>query len=148
MRAPPGWLPTPGEGEALHAAGRSATALAHTLIPIALAYFIAHYLTLFVFQFQDVIRLASDPFGSGADLFGTSERRIDFTLISPTVIWAAQVSAIVIGHLLALALAHDRALELSRTPRAATASQVPMLLLMVALTVSGLWSLSEGMTTA
>jgi hypothetical protein len=127
---------------------RAAVALAHSLVPIALAYFVAHYFTLFVFQSQDLIRLASDPFGTGADVFGTADHRIDFQLVSANAIWAVQVSAIVIGHVAALALAHDRALELSADHRAAVRSQAPMLLLMVALTVAGLWSLSEGMADA
>jgi hypothetical protein len=121
------------------------TVFAHTLVPIALAYFVAHYFTLFVFSGQDLVRLVSDPFGSGADLFGTADFRIDFQLVSPNTIWAVQVGAIVIGHVIGLALAHDRAIELSTTHRAAIASQGPMLVLMVALTVLGLWSLSEGM---
>lgn len=50
-----------------------------------------------------------------------------------------------IGHVIGLALAHDRAVELSPTHRLAVASQGPMLVHMVALTVLGLWSLSEGM---
>lgn len=65
--------------------------------------------------------------------------------MSPNAIWAVQVGAIVIGHVIGLALAHDRAVELSPTHRLAVASQGPMLVLMVALTVLGLWSLSEGM---
>lgn len=118
---------------------------AHTLVPIALAYFVAHYFTLLVFSGQDIVRLASDPFGNGSDLFGTADYRIDFQLVSPNAIWAVQVGAIVIGHVVALALAHDRALQLSPSHRTAVASQAPMLVLMVALTVLGLWSLSEGM---
>ena len=124
---------------------RAAIALAHSLVPIALAYFVAHYFTLFAFQAQDLVRLASDPFGEGWDLFGTADHRIDFQLVSPNAIWAVQVTAIVGGHVAALALAHDRALELSADHRAAVRSQWPMLVLMVALTVAGLWSLSEGM---
>jgi hypothetical protein len=131
----------------LRQSARTAAAFAHALIPIALAYFVAHYFTLFVFQSQDLIRLASDPFGSGADWFGTADHQIDFQLVSANLIWAVQVGAIVIGHVIGLALAHDRALELAPTHRLALRSQYPMLLLMVVLTVSGLWSLSEGMAT-
>jgi hypothetical protein len=127
--------------------GRIATAFAHTLIPIALAYFVAHYFTLFVFQAQDLIRLVSDPFGRGWDLFGTADHKIDFQLVSANVIWAVQVTAIVVGHVVALALAHDRALQLARNHRDAVRSQWPMLILMVLLTVAGLWSLSEGMAS-
>ncbi len=125
--------------------GRMAAAFVHALVPIAFAYFVAHYFTLFVFQSQDLIRLASDPLGQGTDLFGTADSQINFELVSAETIWAVQVAAIVIGHVLALAFAHDRALELGRSHREAILSQAPMLLLMVALTVAGLWSLSAGM---
>lgn len=126
---------------------RAAGALAHSLIPIALAYFVAHYFTLFVFAGQDIVRLASDPFGAGWNLLGTADFRIDFQLVSPNLIWGVQVTAIVVGHVLGLAFAHDRALQLSPNHRAAVLSQAPMLVLMVALTVAGLWSLSEGMAS-
>jgi len=125
--------------------GRIALAFLHSLVPIALAYFVAHYLTLFVFQSQDLIRLVSDPFGTGADYLGTADHRIDFQLVSANAIWITQVTAIVVGHVIALALAHDRALELERTRGEGLRSQLPMLVLMVLLTVAGLWSLSAGM---
>ena len=121
------------------------TTFAHTLVPIALAYFVAHYFTLFVFSGQDIVRLVSDPFGTGANLLGTADFRIDFQAVSPNTIWAVQVGAIVIGHVIGLWLAHDRAVQLSPSHRLAVMSQGPMLVLMVALTVLGLWSLSEGM---
>jgi len=131
----------------LRHARQGAAALAHSLIPIALAYFVAHYFTLFAFQSQDLIRLASDPFGTGDDIFGTAGRGIDFRVVSPEAIWGIQLAAIVTGHVIGLALAHDRALELSITRAQVIRSQAPMLALMVALTVAGLWSLSEGMAT-
>ena len=131
----------------LRTAARTASEFAYTLLPIALAYAVAHYFTLFVFQSQDLIRLASDPFGTGANWFGTADHRIDFRLMSPNVIWAVQVAAIVVGHVASLALAHDRAVGLAPTHRLAVRSQLPLLLLMVGLTVAGLWSLSEGMAS-
>ncbi|MDQ5894535.1 MAG: hypothetical protein QG596_796, partial [Actinomycetota bacterium] len=131
----------------LRTTARVAADFAYTLIPIAVAYAIAHYFTLFVFQSQDIIRLSSDPFGTGADLFGTNGNQIDFQIVSANLIWAVQVTAIVLGHLASLALAHDRALTVAPTHRLALRSQLPMLLLMVCLTVAGLWSLSEGMAS-
>jgi hypothetical protein len=132
----------------LRESGRNAIAFVHSLIPIALAYFVAHYFSLFVFQSQDIIRLASDPMGTGADLLGTADHAIDFTLVSANGIWAVQVGAIIIGHVAGLILAHDRALELSGDRhKVAMRSQYPMLILMVMLTVAGLWSLSQGMAT-
>jgi hypothetical protein len=133
---------------ALKRAGGAAAAFAHALVPIALAYFVAHYFALFVFQSQDLMRLASDPFGSGADLFGTADREIDFQLVSPELIWGVQLAAIVVGHVVGLALAHDRALQLTPDGRGVARAQLAMLALMVALTLAGLWSLSTGMATA
>ena len=126
---------------------RVAQTFAHSLIPIAVGYHIAHYFTLFVFQSQDLVRLASDPFGSGVDLLGTTGFRIDFNVVSPNTIWAVQLTAIVGAHVIGLMLAHDRALQLTPHSRRAVVSQYPMLALMVLLTVSGLWFLSEGMST-
>jgi len=128
-------------------AGRVAVAFAHSMIPIAFAYFVAHYFTLFVFQSQDLIRLTSDPFGFGWDFFGTADSRINFQLVSAEAIWAVQTIAIVVGHVLGLAYAHDRALEIARNHKEAIKSQYPMLFLMVLLTVAGLWSLSAGMNS-
>lgn len=128
-------------------ATRTAAAFAHSLVPIAVGYHIAHYFTLFVFQSQDLVRLASDPFGTGADVFGTADHRIDFNVVSPNTIWAVQVGAIVGAHVLGLVLAHDKALHLFTRHKQAVRSQYALLALMVLLTVSGLWFLSEGMSS-
>ena len=126
------------------AKGRPAAgAFVHSLVPIALAYVGAHYLTLVAFQGQAILYLASDPLGSGADLFGTAGRSIDFALIGANAIWYAQVAFVVVGHVAALMLAHDRALVLYGKGRLATRSQLPMLAVMVAFTTLALWLLSQ-----
>jgi hypothetical protein len=119
---------------------------AHTLIPIALAYLIAHYFSLFVFQEQaQFTYLLSDPLGTATtDLFGTAESGIDFKVLSPNAIWYVQVAALVIGHVLGLTLAHDRALVYWRDYRRASRSQYWMLAVMVAFTCFGLYLLSAG----
>lgn len=119
-------------------------AFVHSLVPIALVYAVAHYFSLFVLQGQAAIRLASDPFGWGWDLFGSASFRPDLGLLSPNTVWYVQVGALVAGHVAGLAVAHDRAVALFRSPRLAAASQYPMLVLMVAYTVAGLWVLSQG----
>ena len=83
----------------------------HTLIPIALAYLAAHYITLLLFQGQAVAALSSDPLGEGWDLFGTAGWGIDFGLIGATETWYLQVALVVTGHAVALMLSHDRALS-------------------------------------
>jgi hypothetical protein len=120
---------------------------AHTLIPIAAGYLVAHYFSLLAYNGQDLWRLASDPLGHGSDLFGAAQHNIDYGIVSATGIWYVQVGALVAGHVAALVLAHDRALELYGSPRAATRSQVVMLLLMVAFTCLGLWLLSAALQT-
>jgi hypothetical protein len=117
---------------------------AHTLIPIALAYLVAHYFSLFVFQEQaQFTYLLSDPLGTGTtDLFGTASSGVDYTVLSANAIWYVQVAALVVGHVIGLMLAHDRALVYWPDYRKATASQYWMLAVMVAFTCFGLYLLS------
>ena len=123
--------------------GELARTFAHTLVPIAFAYVLAHYFSFLVFQGQTLIYLVSDPLGTGANLFGTANTQVNYTLISPTAIWYVQVAALVIGHVAGLALAHDRALAVfPEDRRAAVRSQYWMLTVMVGFTCLGLWLLS------
>jgi hypothetical protein len=117
-------------------------ALAHTLVPIAAAYVVAHYFSLLVYNGQDIWRLASDPLGDGSDLFGGAGSGIDYSIVSATAIWYVQVAALVTGHVIALVLGHDRALALYEDPKEGTRSQIVMLVLMVCFTCLGLWLLS------
>ena len=117
---------------------------AHTLIPIALAYLVAHYFSLFVFQEQaQFTYLLSDPLGTGTtDLFGTASAGVDYTILTANTIWYVQVGALVVGHVLGLTLAHDRALVYWPDYRLAARSQYWMLAVMVAFTCFGLYLLS------
>jgi hypothetical protein len=117
---------------------------AHTLIPIALAYLVAHYFSLFVFQEQaQFTYLLSDPLGTAStDLFGTASGGIDFTILSANTIWYVQVGSLIAGHVLGLTLAHDRALVYWPDYRQAARSQYWMLAVMVAFTCLGLYLLS------
>jgi hypothetical protein len=124
-------------------AGELARSFAHTLAPIAFAYAIAHYFSLLVFQGQALIYLASDPLGTGANLLGTANTQVNYTLISASGIWYVQVAALIAGHVAGLVLAHDRALTVFRDDRrAAIRSQYWMLTVMVGFTCLGLWLLS------
>jgi hypothetical protein len=115
---------------------------AHSLAPIALAYVVAHYFSLLAYDGQRIAYLASDPLGTGADIFGSAGSTVDFTWISATAIWYVQVAALVIGHVAGLILAHDRALATFSDGRVATRSQYWMLAVMIAFTSLGLWLLS------
>jgi hypothetical protein len=115
-----------------------------SLIPIALAYVIAHYLTYLLVQGQLLIPLASDPFGYEWDLFGTIDYRVDVQPLSADAVWYAQAGALVVGHVLGLMIAHDKALALFGSTKVALRTQYAMLGLMVLYTVGGLWLLSRG----
>jgi hypothetical protein len=121
---------------------------AHTLIPIAFAYLVAHYFSLFVYQEQaQFTYLLSDPLGTGAtDLFGTASGGIDFRLLGANAIWYVQVGALVVGHVIGLTLAHDRATAYWGDYRLAARSQYWMLAVMVAFTCFGLYLLSVANT--
>lgn len=122
--------------------GRAALALAFapTLVPIALAYAVAHYFSLALFEGQAIFRLASDPFGRGWDLLGTADWRVNYLLVSPTAVAWVQAGAIVVGHIAGVVLAHEHAL--SRFPdRERLNAQLPLLAAMVMFTIGGLFLL-------
>jgi hypothetical protein len=125
-----------------HTATELGRRFVHSLIPIALAYVIAHYCSLLLYQGQAIGYLISDPLGNGSNIFGTANQTIDYSIITATGVWYVQVVALVLGHACGLALAHDRALVIYRSPRAATRSQYWMLVVMIGFTSLGLWLLS------
>jgi len=114
-----------------------------TLLPIALAYHLAHYLSYLAIAGQYIIPLASDPLGYGWNLFGTRLYMLDVGIVTSRSIWVVCVTAIVIGHVIAVWLAHVTALRLFGTARAALRSQVPMTILMVGYTMLSLWILAQ-----
>ncbi len=114
-------------------------AFAHSLVPIVFAYVAAHYLSFLVFQGQAMWFLASNPLGEqGVDIFGTADRPIDYSVIGASFTQYAQVFLVLLGHVSALALAHDRALELYKQPKQAVLSQYWMLVVMVGFTILAL----------
>jgi hypothetical protein len=114
-----------------------------SLVPIALAYVVAHYFSFLVRESQYLAIYVSDPFGFGWDLFGTAGVEPRINVLAPQTIWYVQVAALVIGHVAGLVLAHDKAVELFESPRKAAISQYAMLALMVVYTLAGLWLLSR-----
>ena len=115
----------------------------HTLVPIAAVYVAAHYLTFLIFEGQQITYLASDPFGQGWNLFGTVDAGIDYNVFPQQSAWYVQVAVVVVGHVAALTLAHDRALVLYRDTRLAVRSQYWMLGVMVGFTSLALWLLAQ-----
>ncbi len=129
------------------AGGRLAAAFAHTLVPIAMVYAAAHYVSLLLTQGQAIAFLASDPLGEGWNLFGTAAATIDYGVIGAELTWYLQVGFVVVGHCLGIALAHDRALVLYRRPTQAFASQIWLIAVMVLFTLLALLLLMEANRT-
>lgn len=120
---------------------------AMSLVPIAFVYHVTHYYTLLLSQAGQVVRLASDPFGFGWNLFGTARQTIEPLMIDVEAIWHTQVALILLGHIVSVYLAHLEALQMFSTSRRAAVSQLPMLVLMVLFTTLGLWILSLPLAT-
>jgi len=102
-----------------------------------LGYTVAHYFSLLVLDGQRTWILASNPLGqAGVDLFGTYGNAVDLTAVGPAAIALVQVGAVVLGHVLGVILAHERALLSARHVRAS--DQLPLVVVMVLFTVGGL----------
>jgi hypothetical protein len=122
---------------------RVAGCFALTLLPIAIAYHLAHYMTYFLLSGQYIIPAASDPFGFGWDLFGTAFYKPDIEMVGARFAWYTAVIAIVTGHMIAVYLAHRTALRLFGGGSRTLASQLPMVALMVAYTMLSLWIIAQ-----
>jgi hypothetical protein len=149
------------------------------LLPIAVGYLVAHYLTFLAIDGQRIVIAISDPLQRGDDLLGTAFYQVSTGWLPPGLVWTVQLAAVVGGHMLGAWSGHVtasrdmEAIANGREPRdmrhrklAATRSlrgrnirarEVPLALVMVALTTLTLWSLgqsivqqpaSQGSTTA
>ena len=122
------------------------SAFAFTLVPIALVYNAAHNYTYVVVQAQGLIPLLADPFQRGWHLLPTAGYRVSFLLAGAAAVWYVQIFLIVLGHVVAVYLSHLRAGERFQRASQVLLSQYPMLLLMVAYTMTSLWILAQPVT--
>jgi len=121
-------------------------ALGAGLLPIAVGYLVAHYLTFLLFDGQRLVIALSDPLQRGWDLLGTAfyEPRIDW--LPGVVLWGIQLAAVVGGHMVGAWAGHAAAVSGSGPGVARAAlvrQQLPLAALMVTLTVVTLWSLGQ-----
>jgi hypothetical protein len=123
-------------------ARRQARAIAPTLVPIAAVYFAAHYFAYLLIAGQYTLGVLVDPFAQGWNPWGLGEYEIWKGIAPPALTWWAQVLLIVWGHVAAVFAAHRVSLRAS-TPLRALAAQAPLVLLMVAYTMAGLWVLAQ-----
>ena len=129
-------------GGARRTAAGVASSYVLTLVPIAIAYHVAHYLLLLMIEGQLLYGHISDPFGVGWDLFGTAGVTPDPSVVDARFLWLFSLFVIVAGHVIAVWLAHREAHREHRGG-AAVAPQLPMLILMVGYTVFSLWIIGQ-----
>ncbi|SAK81990.1 putative membrane protein [Caballeronia catudaia] len=114
------------------------------LLPIAFFYSVCHYFTLFLVQGTQLFSLLSDPLGLGWRLLPMSlvKQGAAQPLINVGYIWHGQVALILVGHILSVYITHAITIRSRELARTSIVNQLPLLVLTIALTISGLWILS------
>ena len=115
----------------------------YALLPIAIVYEVAHFVTLLFLEGQRAIYLVSNPFGFGWNIFGSADYKIDFQVINLKTLWNWQVALIILGHIAAVYIAHIIAIHFFKDKKKALKSQYPMLVLMVFYTIFSLWIIAQ-----
>ncbi len=114
---------------------------AHSIVPIVAGYLIAHYFRYAFEVSQLTLIYASDPLGTGRDLLGTGDASVNYALgFRPTLLANLKVGAVVLGHVLGVVAAHDRAIRLLPRRHQLT-GQLPLLVAMIVFTAGGLYLL-------
>jgi len=119
-----------------------------TVVPIAIAYHLSHYLSYLLIAGQFIIPIASDPFALDWNLFGTRLYLVDFSVIDARFVWYASLALIVAGHVIAVWISHFQAARYLPDRRNILRSQIPMLALMIGYTAVSLWILAQPITKA
>lgn len=118
----------------------------YAILPISIAFHFAHYLTALLVDGQYAVFAAGDPFGTGLDLFGLADAHVTMSFLNTyagvRAIWNLQTIAIVLGHIVAVALTHALAAGFHGDRRRTFLSQIPLALFAVLYTLFGLWLLS------
>jgi hypothetical protein len=110
----------------------------HSIVPIIIGYIVAHYLTYLVEYGQQTLIQASDPFSNGSNWFGTADWTPNYWFTyHPTLLATIKVLAVIVGHVVGVVAAHERAVRLLPKQHQLT-GQLPLLVAMIAFTVGGL----------
>ena len=127
-------------------ASRLLALFAPTILPIALAYHMAHYLPSLLVDGQYVLVALNDPLGTGANLLGLADYYVTTGFFNHRetmrVIWLSQAAVIVFGHVIAVILAHAAAVQLYGNLSRAFRAGLPLAVFMVLYTWLGLWLLA------
>ena len=106
---------------------------AWSLIPIGIAYLLAHNMPLLITGLPQIATQIADEFG-----FEVLGRYVP----SPRLVWFLEIGLIVGGHVLGVASAHRTALRLTENRAAAAKSHLALTAVMALFTVVTLWLLS------
>jgi hypothetical protein len=113
-----------------------------SLIPIGVAYVLAHNAALLFSGVPVLVRSLSDPFEFGWNIFGTANLFEGF-IVSPALVWFVEIALIVGGHILGVLAAHRIAVSLAGAHREAVRSEYALTALMCIYTISTLWLLAQ-----
>ncbi|WP_028652796.1 hypothetical protein [Nocardioides halotolerans] len=114
---------------------------AHSIVPIVIGYVLAHYLTYLLEVGQNTLILMSDPFSNGSNWFGTADWQVSyFFSYHPTALATLKVVCVVVGHVVGVVAAHDRAIHLLPRKHQLT-GQLSLLVAMICFTAGGLYLL-------
>jgi len=135
-------------GRVTHISLKNAFCLfAPTVLPIALGYHFAHYFTSFLVDVQYARIAMTDPWARGQDFLGLGQVYVTTGFFnsqdSVRVLWLCQAGGVVIGHIVAVLLAHVVAVRHFGSVRKAILSQVPLAIFMICYTFFGLWLLAS-----
>lgn len=113
------------------------------LVPIAVGYLVAHYLTYLLGDGQRIVVAISDPLQLGWDLFGTAFYEPGTDWLPPALLWTVMLAAVVGGHVLGAWAGHVVAVRDAPARSDVRLRQLPLAALMVGLTATTLWSLGQ-----
>ena len=117
-------------------------ALCAGLLPVAVGYLVAHYLTYLLIDGQRIINAVNDPLNRGDNLLPLDLAFFEpINFIPSAVVWSIQLAAVVGGHVVGAWAGHAALAE--GDERAALRRQLPLAVLMVFLTSLTLWSLGQ-----
>jgi hypothetical protein len=116
------------------------------LLPIAVGYLLAHYLTYLFISGQNIVIAISDPLQQGSDLFGSAFYQPSPYFLQPGLVWTVQLMSVVGGHMIGAWAGHLASAR--ETVHDVRARQVPLAAVMVFLTTLTLWSLGQSIVQA
>lgn len=115
---------------------------AWSLVPIGVAYLLAHNAPLLMTGTPRLIEYLSDPFDKGWNLIGTRTLFDDY-LPSPALVWFIEIFLIIGGHVLGVLLAHRIAARHAVSHGEAVKSQIALTILMSFFTITTLVLLGQ-----